>query len=256
MSTRRNVTAADRMSPYLPVSSRKICWDLIGLSVVRKIAPELWGVCAFGLLNAVLYASLMPLWEGFDEPFHYGYVQALDSRHSLPVLGHTPLSDEIFASLSLAPASSIVKHNLPFAVTFSEHFAMPEAERRSLRDRLWNPPPGSRSKEAVGTNNYEAQQAPLAYVAMVPADLFWRDVTLPRRVWMLRLFCAVIATILEALLAILLARTVGLDLVWHASVLLLIFSSQMFYAAAARVSNDWLAAPAVTLLFLAALRFR
>jgi hypothetical protein len=198
----------------------------------------------------------MPLWEGFDEPFHYGFVQTLGSRHSLPVLGSTPLSDEVFASLRLAPASFVVKQNLPFAVTFSEYFAMPEADRRNLHDRLWSLPSESRSKETTGANNYEVQQAPLAYVAMVPADLLWRDVALPRRVWRLRIFTAVIATILEALLGILLARAVGLDPAWQASVLLLVFSSQMFYASVARVSNDWLAVPALTLVFLAALRFR
>ena len=29
---------------------------------------------AYGVANALLYATLLPLWEGFDEPFHYSYV--------------------------------------------------------------------------------------------------------------------------------------------------------------------------------------
>ena len=29
---------------------------------------------AYGAANALLYATLLPLWEGFDEPFHYSYV--------------------------------------------------------------------------------------------------------------------------------------------------------------------------------------
>jgi len=32
---------------------------------------------AYGLLNATLYTGLLPLWEGFDEPFHFAYVQQL-----------------------------------------------------------------------------------------------------------------------------------------------------------------------------------
>ena len=37
----------------------------------------------YGLLNATLYTGLLPLWEGFDEPFHYGYVQHLRERNAL-----------------------------------------------------------------------------------------------------------------------------------------------------------------------------
>ena len=47
-----------------------------------------------GALNAILYAGLLPLWDGFDEPFHYGYVQYLRTHGSLPVLGravHEPI---------------------------------------------------------------------------------------------------------------------------------------------------------------------
>ncbi|MGE5644977.1 MAG: hypothetical protein ACM336_04210 [Acidobacteriota bacterium] len=32
-------------------------------------------LAAFAVLSAVLYSALLPLWEGFDEPFHFAYVQ-------------------------------------------------------------------------------------------------------------------------------------------------------------------------------------
>ena len=46
--------------------------------------PWLLALTAYGILNGVLYGSLLPLWEGFDEPFHYAYVQALSTGKSLP----------------------------------------------------------------------------------------------------------------------------------------------------------------------------
>jgi len=67
----------------------------------------------YGLLNATLYCSLVPLWEGFDEPFHYGYVQTLSVERRLPVLGESVLSDEVWESLHIAPVSHLVKQNLP-----------------------------------------------------------------------------------------------------------------------------------------------
>ena len=49
----------------------------------------------FGLVNACLYSALLPLWEGFDEAFHYGYVETLWQTHRLPVLGRTLLPADV-----------------------------------------------------------------------------------------------------------------------------------------------------------------
>ena len=35
----------------------------------------------------MLYASLVPLWEGFDEPFHYGIVRDYGRLNGFPVTG-------------------------------------------------------------------------------------------------------------------------------------------------------------------------
>jgi hypothetical protein len=61
----------------------------------RGLDSGLLGLAGFGVLNAVLYSMLLPLWDGFDEPFHYGYVETLAVRRTIPRLGSTPLSEEI-----------------------------------------------------------------------------------------------------------------------------------------------------------------
>lgn len=38
----------------------------------------------YALLSAALYCALMPPWEGFDELYHYGYVQPVSSNLTIP----------------------------------------------------------------------------------------------------------------------------------------------------------------------------
>ena len=68
---------------------------------------------AYAFVNAVLYSVLLPLWEGFDEPFHFAYVQQLGDGQGLPDARTARLSREVEASILLAPASQAVKQNLP-----------------------------------------------------------------------------------------------------------------------------------------------
>ena len=60
-------------------------------------------VLLFALVSANLYSCLLPLWEGFDEPFHYGYIQSLSVDHRVPVLNRTRISLELRQSLILTP---------------------------------------------------------------------------------------------------------------------------------------------------------
>jgi hypothetical protein len=64
-----------------------------------------WLLLLYALLNAVLYSLLLPLWEGFDEPFHFGYVQTIANGDGFPDPGVTRLSAEIGESIEIAPMS-------------------------------------------------------------------------------------------------------------------------------------------------------
>ena len=55
----------------------------------------MWRLLAYGMLNAAAYCCLLPLWEGWDEPYHYGYVQFVDTNFRFPELGRTTLSREV-----------------------------------------------------------------------------------------------------------------------------------------------------------------
>lgn len=213
------------------------------------------GLILYGLLNAVLYSALLPLWEGFDEPFHYGYVQSLSARGELPALNRTPLSDEIWASLKLAPASHVVRRNIPSLATFAEYFQLEKSERWRRRAELEDLPPALRFSSSLGGGNYEAQQAPLAYLLLALPDRIWADAPLLRRVLRLRLICALAAVLAVSLCVFLLGAKLGLPPQFQHAALFLVLSTQMFCASTAHIANDWLAIPLLGFLLLAAISF-
>src|SRR3989442_5758718 len=87
-------------------------------------------------LNALLYSMLLPLWEGFDEPFHFGYVQGLANGEGFPDPRTSRLSQEVGSSLLLAPASLAVKGNLPEVTSYPEFFRWPEPQRKQAHQQL------------------------------------------------------------------------------------------------------------------------
>jgi len=95
-----------------------------------------FALLGFGVLNVVLYAGLMPLWEGFDEPFHYGYVQHLWNRRTLPVTRQTTLYADVVWSFLFAPASRVVRPNLQMVTTYEDYFRLTPEERLSRRRQL------------------------------------------------------------------------------------------------------------------------
>jgi hypothetical protein len=201
----------------------------------------------YGCLNAFLYASLLPLWEGFDEPFHYGYVQELSDQQRLPQLGRSLLSQEVCRSLEIAPQSHIVKQNLPWVTTFDIYFRLtPEEIARRTRELRRTLP---RGLNGACAGNYEAHQAPLAYVLLAPINVLLKDANLPQRVWYLRVVCAILSCISTAAALCLLASRLGVPAVVANTVIFLVLSSQMFYATTAHIANDWLAVPLMVLVF-------
>jgi len=201
-----------------------------------------WRWVVFAVLNAILYANLLPLWEGFDEPFHYAYAEFLSVHDRLPSAGGGQMALDVEESLRLAPASAPVKRNLPYVITYSEYFQLPESERAALRRQLMSLPAESRRLfRPDGPPNYEAQQTPLAYALLAPLDAWWGGEPLPRRVLKLRIVCGVAAALLQTTAALALARELGLGSGPSSLMMMLVVCAQMFYAATAHVANDWLA---------------
>jgi hypothetical protein len=210
-----------------------------------------FALLGFGVLNVVLYAGLMPLWEGFDEPFHYGYVQHLWNRRTLPVTRQTTLYADVVWSFLFAPASRVVRPNLPMVTTYEDYFRLTPEERLSRRRQLEHVLLSLDTSPSLAPN-YEAQQVPLAYAVLAPVNALLPRTSLVMRVFLLRVFGGLVAVLGTGLLMFRLSGLLGFSLDSQFAAVFLALSSQMFYATVAHVANDWLTVPLFLLLLTSA----
>ena len=217
-------------------------------------SPRIVLVALYGVLNAAAYSCLMPLWEGFDEGYHYGYVQMLSAHGTLPVLGRTALTREIWHAYELAPVSHYIQPFTQAPLNFAQYFSMPREERAMRRAELDAIAPAEKYEVQREKANYEANQSPLPYLLMTPFDWVMAGLPLTERVLVLRLICSILAVLMLAHAGLGLARELGMTERYAAAALFCVFSAQMLYATICHVSNDWLAIPAMTYLLWAAVR--
>lgn len=196
----------------------------------------------YALVNAVLYSVLLPLWEGYDEPFHFAYVQQLGNWQGLPDSRTARLSREVGDSILLAPASQSVKQNLPQVTSYAEYFSWPIPRRSDVRHRLRTIPTDLRWQPSEFLN-YEAHQPPLAYLLMAVPERLLARVSLPVRVAILRIIVAAAGSLLLLSGAEQLFSQLEIREPYKSIALFCLLSSQMLWATLAHVGNDWLAVP-------------
>ncbi len=204
---------------------------------------------AFAFATAILYSSLLPLWEGFDEAWHYGYVESLSTARRLPVLGVTRLSEEVWNSMLASPASHVLASVWPELQTFDAYFALSPSARREQRSQLDAISRGKSSESAH--TNYEAQQPPLAYLVLAGPDFVLANAPITIRIVWLRIFGAVISLLITFFAAAKLFRALELPDAYQTLGLYCIFACQMYWATVAHVANDALAL-ALSVWFFAA----
>ena len=206
----------------------------------------------YGLASAILYCALLPLWEGFDELYHYGYVQTLAHSATLPEIGKSRLSMELWTSLDFAPASHWIQ---PYferpSTSFREYFHLSADERRERRRALDGMDQTLRYQPSR-RDNYEAKQSPLTYLLMAPIEWMMAARPLTQRVLALRLALSIATITLLWLGFGGLAARLGLKEPAQSAALFVLFSVQMVYAATCHIANDALLAPWL-LFFLIAL---
>ena len=200
-------------------------------------------VLLYGLLSATLYCVLLPLWEGFDELFHYGYVQTLANDHAVPVIGETRVSLELWKSLDYAPMSPFIQDHLGRPSTnFAEYFRFSDEQRRGLRMALETIDPALASKPSP-VANYEAKQAPLTYALLAPVDLLVSRLPLPSRIFALRLVLSLASMTLAWAGMLRLGQRLGMTERMTCAATFVLFSCQMTYGTVCHVANDALLGP-------------
>ena len=149
----------------------------------------------------------MPLWEGYDEWAHFGYIQQIVNTNH-PLVDRTePVSRELWASMNLAPAPW--NTGKPF-ITQDEFWRLPAEERAARAAALRNLPPGwSNEPERNGAPIYEALQPPLYYwIASIPYRLAAHQ-PIADRAFMLRYMSLAIACLTIPLVFLIGERVFG-----------------------------------------------
>lgn len=208
-------------------------------------------VLAMGLANGLLFSCALPLWEGFDEPVHYGYVESVSLAQRLPVLRQTTVSQEIRDSLQMTPLSRLLSASVPGSISFEGWTALGDAEKRRRMNALFHIPAAAR-REPSNFLNYEAQQAPLAYMLYAPFDRMLGGLALPSRILVLRLGGTIISCFILYFALMRLLYLLNVHGPLQLAVLACVFETEMIWAAIAHVGNDAFAIP-VTAWFLASL---
>src|SRR5204863_9583336 len=82
--------------------------------------------------SRLFYAAILPIWEGYDEPFHFAYIQYLVSTRTTPTLA-THVSRQVDASLHVLPLPWTIKSQaIPKPLYTHDDFWRVSAPQREL----------------------------------------------------------------------------------------------------------------------------
>lgn len=193
------------------------------------------------LLRGAFYCLEQPIWEGFDEWAHFGYIQHLGQYGHLPSRTE-PVSDELRRSLELAPLSAAAADNSRESVTHDEFWRL-SPEDRLAREREVEELRPSFTSSHLGKQvlrQYEAQQAPLYYLLLAPVYLSLKNTSLPAQVFALRLASLLICAT-GIMLCCELAMQVPASRRAAIPIVLLLSSWPGFLIDVSRIGNDVLA---------------
>jgi hypothetical protein len=108
------------------------------MASLRSTVAVIW---FFSIMHGILFIVTTPLWEGFDEPFHYAYIQHVAEFGALPVHGSALVSKEITASFRALPLSPAANSNLGGRYSdFADYFRLPDSVRTERESALRNIP--------------------------------------------------------------------------------------------------------------------
>lgn len=220
---------------------------------IRWLLVSIW-ICF--LFRGWFYASMFPLWEGYDEFAHFGVIRAMTAKGILLVPRDQRGPRDVEESLKLAPVPWEVRGWDVFRSSLTEeaYWGLQPEERREREARLRDMPPSWEREDAVGgISAYEALQPPLYYWLMAPALYVLKGSGLLAQVMLLRWIGVVIASLVVPL-----TFEIALTVTQRESVALgcsaVVAVMPGFVTNVARVSNEPLAILLFTLLICLGLR--
>ncbi len=214
----------------------------------------IFAIWACFFLRAGFYASVTPLWEGFDEFSHFSMIQYIAVHGSLPDPRTASSSEQVLRSLQLAPLSREVLRFSPNLTTHDDYWKLAATEREARRIQLHNLPESLATRSAdPPIRLYEAQQAPLYYWVMTPIYVAVRGLPFLSQIWILRYATILLSSLVIPIAYLAFRRALMQEpLAIIATATLALIPQLMFMVL--RVSNESLAIVAGSLFSLAAFR--
>lgn len=214
----------------------------------RRLRLFVFAIWFAFVCRGAVHALMAPMWDGFDEPFHLALVDFIADHGRPPG----------FKELSFPHYIVDANRQLPSAVgfgapTFAQWRALSEtdrAEHRAVIDRQTRTLPASERQRYMGAN-YERQQGPVFYYLAAPVSLVTRQLPLPERVVLMRLFCVLLASLAVPLTAQLLREIGGARMLIIGLPFAALLPNTAFFVH--RITNDvvtWTLMPLALLLVL------
>jgi 4-amino-4-deoxy-L-arabinose transferase-like glycosyltransferase len=153
------------------------------------------------LVRGVWYCALLPLWEGYDEPYHFAALQNVAAGQGMPH-SDTRITLEVEESLHLAPIPWEMQYHAvgQAAATYEAFWTLPLAEREKCIEALRALDPRDGSRPANGpVFNYESQQPPLYYWVMALPMRWSSGMQLLSRLYLLRIVGLLLASLMVPL---------------------------------------------------------
>jgi hypothetical protein len=193
------------------------------------------------LLRGAFYCAEQPVWEGFDEWAHFGYIQHV-AQYGHPPSTSEPVSAELRRSVELAPVSASAAEYSVESLTHDAYWRLPPEDRRSREGELSALRPSYKSEPVANhvLRQYEAQQPPLYYLLLAVVYLAFKDVPLPAQVFALR-FASLLISAVGILLCCEIASQVPACRRAAIPILLLLASWPGLLVDVCRIGNDGLA---------------
>jgi len=164
---------------------------------MRKPGLLLWLIWVCFVIRGVFYSAILPIWEGYDEPFHFAYLQQLINYHKVPDTS-TPFSTELVQSLHLVPLPWILsQEDVPQPVFSHEaYWRLTPTEREHLQQQIRDMPLAWQREESSEKrlSNYETQQTPLYYLVFYLPLKMMSGLSLTSRVIGLRILNILLAS--------------------------------------------------------------
>jgi len=220
-------------------------------TALRSLLALVWLLL---VVRALIYIAATPLWEGFDELFHFAYIHSLASTGSLPVWGETFIDAEIATSTAYVPLAGLMPQLAPGfkKLSYRDYWEMEEAQRDSFREQLDRLQASASRLVQSSVPLYQTQHPPLYYALCVPLYKAMEGRSLVDKVFAVRILSIILAS--AALIAVaLMVKDMQSPLGATFAVSTVLWPC--LYIDISRVGNDSLGVAVFSFVFLAMVRY-